>query len=163
MLFETTLIYNEKLLRHAVWSYWKRTVGGFYLLVLFGMSLGVAVLVAQGDRSWLLGFMAMAVGMAYLMLLCLYVIHLKNSMAKFRDMGSPNATFRAEEQSFTLESGIGTATLQWSTVKELWKFQDVWLLMFSKAHFSTLPVANLPSDLQAFILEKVKLAGGKIQ
>jgi YcxB-like protein len=138
-------------------------VGGFYLLVLFAMSLGVAALVSQGDRSWLMGLMGMAIGMGYLMLLCLYVIHLKNSMAKLRDMGSPNATFRADEQSFTLESGIGTSTLQWSTVKELWKFQNVWLLMFTKAHFSTLPVANLPADLQAFILERVQLAGGKIQ
>ena len=162
MLFETTLIYSENLVRSAVWSFWKRTVGVSYVLVLIAMTCGVAVLAVQGDRSWFLGIMGTVVGMGYLMLVSIYVIHFKNSMAKFRDMGSPSATFRADEQSFTIESGVGVSKLQWSAVKEIWQFQDVWLLLFSKAQFSTLPLANVPPEMQAFILEKVKLAGGKI-
>jgi hypothetical protein len=163
MLLETTLIYNEKLIRHAVWSYWKRTVGGLYLLVLLAMTVGFLRLLFQGDRTWLIGLIGTILGVSYLMLVSIYVVHFKNSMAKFRDMGSPNATFRAEEQSFTVESSMGTSTLQWSTVKEIWQFQDVWLLLFSKAQFSTLPLTNLPLEMQTFILEKVKLAGGKVQ
>jgi hypothetical protein len=34
-------------------------------------------------------------------------------------MDNPQATFRAEESSFTMSSDIGTTSLQWSAVKEL--------------------------------------------
>lgn len=162
MLLETTLIYNEKLIRHAVWSYWKRTVVGLYVLVILAMTAGFFVLLLQGDRSWLVGLIGTTLSISYLILVSIYVVHFKNSIAKFRDMGNPSATFRAEEQSFTIESGIGTSTLKWSAVKEIWQFQDVWLLLFSKSQFSTLPLANVPPEMQAFILEKIKLAGGKI-
>lgn len=161
-MLETTLIYNEQLIRHAVWLYWKRTVGRLYLWVLLAMTVGFFGLLFQGDRSWLIGLVGTILAISYLMLVSIYVAHFKNSMAKFRDVGSPSAIFRAEALTFTIESGIGTSKLQWSAVKEIWQFEDVWLLLFSKAQFSTLPVANLPIDLQAFILEKVRLEGGKI-
>ena len=61
-----------------------------------------------------------------------------------------------------MTSDVGTTTLQWSAVKELWQFPSVWLLLYSKTQFSTLPVACLPPDLQTFVQERVREAGGKV-
>jgi hypothetical protein len=77
-------------------------------------------------------------------------------------MSQPRATFRADESSFTMSSDIGTTTLQWSAVKELWQFQSVWLLLYSKAQFTTLPLACLPLETQAHIVQCIRAAGGKV-
>ena len=91
-----------------------------------------------------------------------YVVHYRRSLRKFLQMDEPRATFHADESSFTMSSDIGTTTLQWSAVKELWQFPSVWLLLYSKAQFSTLPLACLSPETQAFILQRVQAAGGKV-
>ncbi len=69
-------------------------------------------------------------------------------------MGSLETVFRVKVATFTVISGIGTTTLQWFAIKDVWQFSDVWLLLCSKAQFSTLPLANLSPQMQA--------TGGKV-
>ena len=61
-----------------------------------------------------------------------------------------------------MASAIGTTTFNWSTIKEIWQFDDFWLLLFSRAQFATLPTACLPAEMRDFIAEKVRSAGGKV-
>ena len=162
MPHEATLIYSTTLLRQAVFAFWRRSVGiGFFVALLIA-ALGLIVLVALGQSSWIIGGLAtvLAVGMAFAIVV--YVVHYRRSLQKFRQMNSPQATFRAEESSFTMVSDIGTTTLQWSAVKELWQFSNVWLLLYSKAQFTTLPLACLPPETQAYIVQCVRAAGGKV-
>ena len=91
-----------------------------------------------------------------------YWVHYRNSMAKFRDMKEPVATFVADEASFTLASDHGSSTLKWEAIKEVWGFEGFWLLLFSKAHFATIPLEGLSTEMRAYILEKVKRGGGSV-
>ena len=162
MPHEATLIYSESLLRQAIFGFWHRSVGiGFFVALLIA-ALGLVVLVALGQSSWIIGGLAtvLAVGMAFAIVV--YVVHYRRSLQKFRQMNSPQAMFRAEESSFTMVSDIGTTTLQWSAVKELWQFSNVWLLLYSKAQFTTLPLACLSPETQAYIVQCVRAAGGKV-
>jgi len=162
MPHEATLIYSESLLRQAVFGFWHRSVGiGFFVALLIA-ALGLVVLVALGQSSWIIGGLAtvLAVGMAFAIVV--YVVHYRRSLQKFRQMNSPQATFRAEESSFTMVSDIGATTLQWSAVKELWQFSNVWLLLYSKAQFTTLPLACLPPETQTYIVQRIRESGGKV-
>jgi hypothetical protein len=163
MALETILIYNELLIRQAVFAYWRRTVGAFFVPFLFAMTAWFVALVLEHDLSWQTGVFGTILGLGFVMSASVYVIHYRNSLAKFRELKDAEANFQADEQSFSVESNIGKSTLHWTSVKEVWKFQDVWLLLFSKAHFSTLPVANLYPDLQQLIIDSVRAAGGKIR
>src|SRR6185503_15604521 len=133
MSHETTLIYSESLLRQAVFGFWRRSVGVGFFVALLIAAIGLVVLVALGQSSWIIGGLAtvLAVGVAFAIVV--YVVHYRRSLQKFRQMDKPQALFRAEESSFTMISDIGTTTLQWSAVKELWQFSNVWLLLYSKA------------------------------
>lgn len=162
MQLETILIYNESLIRRAVFAYWRRTVGAFFVPLLFAMIAWFVALLVQRDLSWQTGVFGTVIGFGFVISASVYVVHYRNSLAKFRDLQDSMATFHADNNSFTIESNIGKSTLNWAAVKEVWKFQDVWLLLFSKAHFSTLPVANLSPELQQLIVGSVKAAGGKI-
>jgi len=162
MSYETTLIFSEPLVRQAVFAFWRRTIGIGYVIALVVSVFSLGLLIAQGNTSWLIGALATALAFGVLFVVFLYVGHYRNSLNKFREMGSPHATFLAEEASFTIGSSIGTTTLQWSAIKELWQFSGIWLLLYSKAQFSTLPLTDMPPEMQAFILQRVQEAGGKI-
>ena len=162
MSHETTLIYSEALLRQTVFAFWRRSIGVGFFVALLIAALGLAVLVAQGVATWLVGALAAVLVLGIAFATVVYVVHYRNSLRKFRQMNKPRATFRADESSFTMSSDIGTTTLQWSAVKELWQFPSVWLLLYSKAQFTTLPLACLPSETQAYIVQCVRAAGGKV-
>jgi len=83
-------------------------------------------------------------------------------MGKFREMSQPVAEFVADEDRFTLTSDRGTTSLKWNAVTEVWRFESLWLVLFSKSQFVTLPLEDVPGPMQAFILDRVKAAGGKV-
>ena len=162
MPHEATLIYSTTLLRQAVFAFWKRSVGVGFFVALLIAALGLVVLVALGQSSWIIGGLGAVLVLGTAFPIVVYVVHYRRSLQKFHQMDNPQATFRAEESSFTMVSDIGTTTLQWSAVKELWQFPNVWLLLYSKAQFTTLPLSCLPSETQAYIVQCVRAAGGKV-
>jgi hypothetical protein len=162
MPHEATLIYSESLLREAVYAFWRRSIGSGFIAMLAALPVVLGVLVVIGAPFWLLITLAVLFVLAVALAVALYAGYYRNSLRKFRKMEKPQATFRADESSFTMSSDAGTTTLQWSAVKELWQFPSVWLLLYSKTEFSTLPLACLPSETQAFVQERVREAGGKV-
>lgn len=162
MPHEATLIYTKALLNQAVFAFWWRSVGVGFFVALLIAALGLVALVALGQASWLIGALATVLALGVVFAIFVYVVHYRRSLQKFRQMDKPEAKFHAEESSFTMSSDIGTTTLQWSAVKELWQFPNVWLLLYSKAQFTTLPLACLPPDTQAYIVQRIREAGGKV-
>ncbi len=162
MPYQTTLNYNEPLIRKAVLSFWWRVVGLKLIVAMALIALSLGFFLNSGDRSWFVGVHATVLVICIVFLFMLYWTHYRNGLAKFRAMGSPNATFSASESSFTLESGAGKSTLPWSSVTEIWQFEHYWLMLFSKAQFVTLPLADIPPEFRASILERVRASGGVI-
>jgi hypothetical protein len=162
MPHETTLIYSESLLREAVLGFWRRSIGTGFILMLVALAVALGILVALDAPLWISVTLAVLFALAAAVAVALYIGYYRNSLRKFRAMNTPRATFHADESSFTMSSDAGTTTLQWSAVKELWQFPSVWLLLYSKTQFSTLPVSCLPPETQAFVQERVREAGGKV-
>ncbi len=157
-----TLNYSTELLHRAVRAYWWRATGWTMrlgILVLGGLFVTALV---RGDRSWLSGVLGLAFVVATWLTVYIYFVHRSNSLAKLRNMGAPSALFTASEATFSFVSGAGSSTLPWSSVVEVWRFDGFWLLLFSKAHFVTLPLADLSPELQAFVLERVRAAGAAV-
>ncbi len=161
-MHKTTLVYSEQLLRQAVFAFWYRTIGPGFLIALVAAALGLGVLIVRGERSWLVGVLATVFVVGIALAASLYFVHYRASLRKFQEMGASQATFCAEESSFTISSDIGTTTLQWSTVKELWQFTGVWLMLYSKAQFSTLPTAYLSPEMRDYVVQRIRAAGGKV-
>ena len=116
MPHEATLIYSTALLRQAVFAFWRRSVGVGFFVALLIATIGLVVLVALGQASWIIGALAtvLAVGIGFAA--AVYIVHYRNSLRKFRQMDTPRSTFRADESSFTMSSDIGTTTLLYALI-----------------------------------------------
>lgn len=163
MTFETTLVYNEPMLRKAVLRFWWRVIGIRFLLVLAALGLLLAFLIIQGDRSWSVGVLGTMVVMGGAFAAAVYVVHFVNVMGKFRGMGGAPASCVVDASSFIVTSRLGAATLPWSAFEEVWQFEDVWLLMLSKSQFVTLPLDCVPENMRRFMLERIRAAGGRVK
>jgi hypothetical protein len=160
-MYRATLKYDAPLIVRAVRSYWRRSLGWSTLLGVPALCAYLAYLVMSGDRSWRLGLAIGAAAVGVLMPFLVYRVHFRNSMAKLQQMRSPSAVLDVEQDSFTVTSDIGASTLRWDTVKELWRFDEYWLFLFSRAHFMTIPLVDVSADMRAFIRERVTANGGK--
>jgi hypothetical protein len=157
-----TLEYSEHLVREAVFAYWSRTIGTGFFIALALLLGCLAFLIWDGDRSWFVGALGTTFLFAIGFALAVYLVHLRNAMAKFRAMGVPVATLSLDETCFSISSGLGNSSLHWSAVSEIWRFPSFWLLLFSKAQFVTIPLAKVSFEAQALILSRVSSAGGKV-
>jgi hypothetical protein len=91
-----------------------------------------------------------------------YIAPYRHALAALRALNPPEATLTLDEGTLSMASNVGSTTVLWSAVTELWRFDRVWLLMFSKAQFVTLPVRCLSPEEQALITEKVRSVGGRV-
>lgn len=163
MTHQTTLIYSESLLLRAVWRFWWRTVSRRFLIP--GLLIGtlLAIELAGGNRSWIVGVLASALVLGAIFPLAIFVAHYRNALQNWQDMGEPRARFVASDRTFKLSTGAGISTLPWTSVREVWQFQDFWLVLFSREQFATLPLAGIEPEVRAFMVERVQAAGGKIR
>jgi hypothetical protein len=161
-LHRVTLTYSKPLLREAVFGFWWRLVGWRYLAAMALVAGSLIMLVQRGDTSWVVGVLASMLALGVAVIVALYVVHYRNALHKLKAMGNPIATLEASDASLQLSSGAGTATLPWSAVTEVWQFKSCWLLLFSKAQFITLPLADMTPQAAAFIVARVQVSGGKV-
>jgi len=161
MEHQATLTYSEPLIRQAVFAFWRRSLGTGVLAAVAVLIIVFCYLLFVGDRSWVVGVLASCAALAIGLPMALFAVHYSNSRQKFRAMGLPRAKLIATESSLSLSSGAGTGSFPWCAVSEVWQFPTFWLLLFSKAQFITLPLADISADAQEFILQRVRAAGGK--
>ncbi len=162
MRFTATLTYDKPLLRKAAFAFWRRSIGITFPLMLLALSVYLAAQALTTHSDWLWGAMAAGALFGYLVSGAALVIHYRNGLVKLRDMGAPTAEFTAQDETFTLTSGMGTASMKWSCVAEVWRFDSFWLLLFSRAHYSTIPLQNVAPEMQSFVLDRVRSSGGKV-
>ena len=157
---ETKLRYSEPLLREAVRSFYFRAVirgfGPFFFVMCALLAVCLAYLLWSGDRGWAVGAFAAALLFIGIFFLVLFLAHHRNTIGRFRQMRSPEATLSYDDERFTLTSELGSATMPWSSITEVWRFPRFWLLLFSRSQFVTLPLDALDESTQDFITHKTQ-------
>ncbi len=91
-----------------------------------------------------------------------FLVHYRNSQAKFLALEQHIANLELTDSKIIISSNLGYSEVPWSAVTEIWGSERLWLLLFSKAQFITLPFASLSDDLQKFLLDRAATNGVKI-
>jgi len=153
--------YSEDLAREAVRAFYWRALrqrfgwsGALAFLVSFG---ALAFLVLAGDRSWFVGFVGACLLFVALILAWGYMAHYRNTTQRFRRMTNPQARFVFSDNDLSVTSELGSATMLWSSIREVWEFPRFWLILLSRAQFITLPLEDVGEDTRTFIRSKTKV------
>jgi len=87
--YETTLYYSEPLLRRVVFSFWKRTVAIGFPLALLVVAICAVLWASSHGINWLVGATAMVIVLRVLTAPAVFVVHYRNTLGRFRQMGEP--------------------------------------------------------------------------
>lgn len=159
---EVKVRYSEALVREAVRAFYWRTLRqrfGWTGALAFVVTLAaLAFLVLADDRSWIVGFAGACLVFVVVILAFGYIAHYRNTMRRFRRMTNPEARFVFTERDFSVTSELGSATLPWSSVREVWAFPRLWLLLLSRSSFVTLPLEGVDQEVLSLVRAKVPVS-----
>jgi hypothetical protein len=157
-MYEAKLRYSEPLLREVVRAFvfraLLRQLGVTYFIVVALLILALAWFIARHDSSWSVGFLAATVLFVFAFFAMVYVAHSRNTIGRFRQMSTPEATLKYDEQHISFVSELGSSTMPWSAVTDVWRYPRFWLLLFSPSQFVTLPLDCLDERAREFITRK---------
>jgi YcxB-like protein len=157
------LNYTEALVRKSVWHFCCGTVGWLYPAAFLTVAASLVWLLIGGDRSWVVGVMGTILALSIILPAAVYRNQLEASLAKFRALNGQPASFEGTADGFVVRSAAGSSVLPWSLVTGIWRYDDCWLLLFSKAGFVTLPLEGVSLEALAFVQERVEAHGGHVR
>lgn len=158
MAYAVTVHYTEPLIRRTVRNAYLRALG-WYLPIPLLTGLLCGWLLALGDHGWLTGALG---GVTYTQAISFYRnYHFRLRTAQYLVRRVPTATIRFDAETIFLESPTTALRLPWHAIKQVVRLREVWLLFYETAYLM-LPTADLNDEVCAFLIEQVKLHGGRI-
>ena len=146
----------------TAWSYWQRRLGYRYALEL-AIGLGLLVLATQGPYRWIEIALMVAVGVFAFVGAAIFFIHWRRAVAGLELLDPPQSTWTLTEESVAQKSSLGETAIAWGALLEVWRFDDLWLLVWGKDVYSTIPLAQLPRLAREMIERRVKETGGRVR
>jgi hypothetical protein len=157
------LNYSEKLVRKAVWAFWRRKTGVVAFIAFPFLLIFTIYSFLSGDRSLFVGASAAILTIGIIMNALLFVIPFRFSMGKYWRMRNRQATFEMGEECFKMTSELGSSELNWNAITEIWRFPEFWLMIYSPMIYGVLPLENMDESSREYLMSKVKAAGGKVK
>jgi hypothetical protein len=160
------IVFTVRYTREACWisalRYWQRRLGARYAIELV-IGVGLIVLATQGPYRWLEIAITVAVSIFALLGAGLLVIHWRRALAGLAALDPPESTWILTEEVVGQRSSLGESAIAWTSLAELWKFEDVWLLIWGRDVYSTIPIAQFPRQARQFVERRVRESGGRIR
>lgn len=160
------IVFTVRYTRRSCWisalRYWQRRLGTRYAIELV-IGIGLIVLATQGPYRWLEIAITIAVSIFGLLGAGLLLIHWRRAVAGLEALSPPESTWILTEASVGQKSSLGETAIAWTSLAELWKFEDVWLLIWGRDVYSTIPVAQFPRQARQFVERRVRESGGRVR
>jgi ABC-type transport system involved in cytochrome bd biosynthesis fused ATPase/permease subunit len=162
MNYQFTIQFTEEHIKYACRKFFVRFVGIIFPVVCLLVATVAVLRMASGEADLLSGvFLTVAVlGMVFVV--AAYFQRCAHSLSHFRKTGK-TVSYELSEELFKAKSDLGATEVKWEAFKAIWTFPKVWLLMFDKANYLTLPADQISSDIKEFLKRKIISVGGKIK
>ncbi|MFT8245361.1 YcxB family protein [Roseomonas sp. BN140053] len=148
--------YTEAIARSAVRRFmlrrglsWRLVLSGALVMAMAG------VLLATGDRSWVLGVTVTVPLLGFLLVAAVWRLRLREASGRVRRMEQQRAEFVLDEAGIAVTSSLGHSAMPWSAVTETWAQPGYWMLFIAPNNFFTLPTAEVPAAAMAFLRSRV--------
>lgn len=156
-----TVRYTDAHCLASAWRYWQRRLGKRYALEL-AIGAGLYVLARQGPYRWIEVALLLVVGVFALVGAGVFLLHWQRARLGLRALDPPQSTWTLTEEAIAQRSSLGESAIPWSAVQQVWQFPDLWLLIWGRDVYSTLPTDQLPVEARELIRRRVRDAGGRV-
>ena len=145
-----TVRYTKEHCLATAWRYWQKRLGYRYALEL-AIGTGLLVLATQGPYRWIEVALMVAVGIFAVL------------GAGLAALTPPTSTWTLTEDGIIQASSLGESAIAWERLPEVWRFPELWLLIWGRDVYSTIPVAQMPREARQMIERRVKETGGVLR
>jgi hypothetical protein len=156
-----TVRYTREHCLATAWRYWQKRLGYRYALEL-AIGGGLIVLATQGPYRWIEIALGVAVGIFALLGPAIFLIHWQRALLNLRALDPPQSTWTLTEDAVAQKSNLGESAIPWNALLEVWRFPDLWLLIWGKDVYSTVPTAQFPRAAREMVERRVRETGGKV-
>ena len=162
MNYQFTIQFTEEHIKYACGKYFARFVGIAFPIACLIVG-GSAVLRMVSGKMDLLAGMLLAIPLfGIAVMVSAYFQSRSSRLSQFRKTGK-SVSYELSEEFFKAKSEMGSTELKWNSFKALWVFQKVWLLVFDKNGYLTLPTDQVSNEVKEFLKQKIVSVGGKIK
>lgn len=158
MSCSATIKYDRKLVRRALNRYMFRRLGTPFFVTVAAAIAVFAATFLSGAWTWLLTAIGLVLLSALAFLLFVYIARLRAAEGFFDKANEPTVTFQFTDNGVQTVSDLGMTDLKWQVFEEILKFPDVWLLVYAKNGYMTLPVDQLEPACLQYIEKQVSAA-----
>ena len=151
----TTIRYDRALVRRALNRFFARTLGKPFFAVFSLLCVYFIYALASGAWTQISTYIAIAMGVMSAVLGIVYALRLRASEGFFDKSNEPTVEFEFSDDTVTMTSDLGSSEIKWEVFEDVMKFSDVWLLIYARGGYITLPLEQLSSECQAFIDQKL--------
>ena len=79
-----------------------------------------------------------------------------------RRLGDAPVLYCLDDSELGTQSALGSSTLKWEMIQQLWIDPDVTLVFYARNGYTTIPTRQIPADALDFLAAQVKRVGGSI-
>lgn len=157
-----TVRYTREHCLATAWRYWQRRLGYRYALEL-AIGSGLLVLATQGPYRWLEIALMVAVGVFAVLGAAIFFIHWLRALDGLKVLDPPVSTWTLTEEFIAQKSSLGESAIAWPSLLGVWRFPDLWILVWGRDVYSAIPTAQLPRDARAMIERRAKETGAVVK
>ena len=162
MNYQFTIQFSEEHIKYACGKYFARFVGIVFPIVCL-LVAGFAVARMVSGKTDLLAGVFLTIAVFGLGIIGVAYFQSRNyRLSQFRKTGN-SVSYELSEEFFKAKSGMGSMELKWESFKAIWIFQKIWLLVFDKNGYLTLPTDQISNDIKEFLKQKIVSVGGKVK
>jgi hypothetical protein len=147
--------YDRPLVRRALNRFMFDRMGWSLVAGLPVASLFLLLLSLWGTWDTWLTVMSIALAITIGVISYVYILRFKTSDRFFEKAKDPTVKFIFSSEGVKTESEIGTSELKWAVFDELLIFPDVWLLIYARSGYLTLPTKALTEECKVFIKDRM--------
>ena len=119
-------------------------------------------------RNWIDGALSIRILAAYLLvmagyfLLC-YLRAMRRARSEVRKWGEREIVYRVTDEGLHVRTPEGSHLAPWRVFERVLQYKTLWLLFTDSVNCYVLPRDRVSGDVGAFLVRKVREAGGKVK
>ncbi|MEP6703527.1 MAG: YcxB family protein [Acidobacteriota bacterium] len=151
MPHSATIKYDRPLVRRAVNRFMVQRLRKVFVAIAILLVLALLYWYLTASWNWVLTSIAVTIAVVVTFFSWIYFVRLRAAEGFFDKADDPTVTIRFNADGVQTESDLGSSNIKWIVFEEVLKFPDVWLLVYAKSGYMTLPVDKLTPELMEFI------------